>query len=66
MTTAPTRGSATVSERSVRERSRPVKRTCVPGLQSAIVGLGPTRRVAASGRHRRFQPRLRTPYGTIT
>jgi hypothetical protein len=35
MTRAPMRGSATVSERSVRERSRPVKRTCVPGLQPA-------------------------------
>ncbi len=35
MTTAPTRGSATVYERSVRERSRSVKRTCVPGLQPA-------------------------------
>jgi hypothetical protein len=33
MTTAPTRGSATVSERSVRQRSRSV--TSAPGLQPA-------------------------------
>ena len=51
MTTAPTRGSATVSERSVSERSRPVKRsrsvTSAPRTAAAIVGLGPTYRAAA-------------------
>lgn len=36
------------------------------GTAAGIVGHGPTRRAAVSGRpHRGFQPRLRTPHGNI-
>jgi hypothetical protein len=51
--------------RAKRPSTIPVRYVCT-GTAVGIVGLGPTRREAASGRtHRRFQSRLRTPHGNI-